>query len=209
MESRMKGLYFTGEFNPPTVAHIELANYVRKYLDYDKVVFVPSKSKYIQGLENNAITFPAEERYMMLRRISISRPWMDISDVEIHSEDQPQAYHFLRQMKERGYDLKLLIGSDCLKDLEHDFSFINEIFEEFGIVVMTRNHQDVKALIDKNEFLKRNEKAITIVQTPDRYQDISSSKVRELAHRMREEVRELRSILPDELEALEEFIYQK
>ena len=51
----MKGLFFGGAFNPPTVAHVELANYVRKYLDYDKVVFVPSKDKYIKNEENKEL----------------------------------------------------------------------------------------------------------------------------------------------------------
>ncbi|MBQ1383447.1 MAG: nicotinic acid mononucleotide adenylyltransferase, partial [Solobacterium sp.] len=37
----MKVLYFGGAFNPPTRAHIELADLVRQELGFDKVLFMP------------------------------------------------------------------------------------------------------------------------------------------------------------------------
>lgn len=205
----MKGLFFGGAFNPPTVAHVELANYVRKYLDYDKVVFVPSKDKYIKNEENKELIFTEGERYMMLRRISISRPWMDISDIEIRAEDQPRTYRSMCILRDRGYDLKLLIGSDWLNNLEHGWLYVKEICEEFGIVVMTRNNDDVKEMIEKSPFLKQFASYITIVQTPDRYRGVSSTKARTLLNQLREEVRELKGMLPDELEGLEEYVYEK
>ena len=42
-------LAFFGAFNPPTVAHIELARFAMERTGRDGVVFVPSKSVYIRG----------------------------------------------------------------------------------------------------------------------------------------------------------------
>ena len=205
----MRALFFGGAFNPPTLAHIELANSVRKYLDYDKVVFVPSKDKYITTDEKKELAFSEEERYKMLRVISVSRPWMDVSDIEINSIDQPRTYHSLCALREKGYELKLLIGSDWLMNLEDGWKYVKEICKEFGIVVMTRNNDDVVKMIENNEYLKSISEYLTVIQTPDTYQDISSTKARELLNRIQEDVKQLKDIVPEELEGLREYFYEE
>ena len=42
-------LAFFGAFNPPTVAHLELARFALEALGAEQVIFVPSKSMYIRG----------------------------------------------------------------------------------------------------------------------------------------------------------------
>ena len=42
-------LAFFGAFNPPTRAHLELAQFAMKKTGAEKVVFVPSKETYISG----------------------------------------------------------------------------------------------------------------------------------------------------------------
>ena len=43
-----KALAFFGAFNPPTLAHLDLARYAMEKTGRDTVVFVPSRSVYIR-----------------------------------------------------------------------------------------------------------------------------------------------------------------
>lgn len=201
----MKILVFGGAFNPPTIAHIEVANYVRRYLDYDKVIFIPSKDKFQVEGENKEVVFSQEERYRMLRHISIGRPWMEVSDIEITASEQPRTYHTLCQLKNHENELKLLIGSDWLPNLKTTWKYVDEICQEFGIVVMTRNHDDVEALLNNDVYLKERKQYFTIVQTPDLYQDVSSTKVRELLANIRRDITTLKGMIPEELEGLKDY----
>ena len=48
MNDVMKALAFFGAFNPPTVAHIQLAEFALRATGREKVIFVPSKAAYIK-----------------------------------------------------------------------------------------------------------------------------------------------------------------
>ena len=84
----MKVLFYGGAFNPVTKAHVELANYVRKKLCFDAVLFVPTKDKYIKHDEDTRITL-AKGLAMGLEfklgseilRTVVVREWKEISIV--------------------------------------------------------------------------------------------------------------------------------
>lgn len=176
----IQALVIGGAFNPPTIAHIELVNAVRKTIGYDLVVFVPSKQSYIKEDQKKDYAFSNQARLDMLQAISESREWMMVCDYEINLDHQPKTYETLCHLQKEGIQGKLLFGSDKLMELEHGWKYIPELCKKFGIVVMKRSGDDVYAMIENDAYLSSLKQYITVVDTPNMYQMVSSSDVRSL-----------------------------
>lgn len=192
-----KALFFGGAFNPMSLAHLYLADEVRKTLGYEYVIFVPSKSKYILQTEGKSFSYTEKERYEMLLAVSRHHPWMIVSDIEIAQKEQSRTYFTLKKLKEEGYDLKLLMGSDWLEGLESKWLYIDEILDEFGIVVIKRNHDDINAIMNKSEYLQQRKDRFLFLETKRDYQSLSSSKIRLLLQEGRLE--EAKNYVPIEI----------
>jgi len=173
-----KILVFGGAFNPPTKAHVLLANQARIKVDFDKVMFVPSKMTYIKDDQGKDYAYSDDDRYEMLSLLAREHDWLEVSDYELKCDKQPRTYQTLKYLKELGYECKLLFGSDKLMELESGWKNVEDICQEFGIVCMVRNFDDVDCIVSENEFLTKLKPYITFVHTSDEYQSVSSSKVR-------------------------------
>ncbi len=174
----MKVLFYGGAFNPVSKAHIELANYVRTSLQFDKVIFMPTKDQYIKHDEGKDFVIKDEKRKKLLDVVAKENDWMIVSDYELNLESQPRTYETLCFLRNEGYDLKLLIGSDWLLKLNSGWKYVDEIMHEFGVVLMTRNHDDIEQIIENDAYLKQYKDYITCITTPSSYQNISSTKIR-------------------------------
>ena len=192
-----KTLFFGGAFNPLTNAHLALADYARKQLGYDKVLFVPTKSHYILKTEQKTASFDEKDRLAMLEEVSENHPWMEVSSIEIDQQSQPRTYFTLKALREKDYDLKLLMGSDWLAGLETKWLYIDEILDEFGIVVMKRNGDDIEGILNSSDYLKARKDRLMILDTPSTYQAVSSSKVRALLEERRYD--DVKQLVPTEV----------
>lgn len=181
----MKALLFGGAFNPMTEAHLYLPDEVRKSFGYDKVIYMPSKSKYILETEKKGFSYSEEERLDMLEQVALYHSWMIVSDYEIRQKEQNRTYFTLKYLKEKGYEPTLLIGSDWLIGLEEKWMYIDEILAEFGIIVMKRNNDDIDAILNSTEFLKERKDKFKIAEVSNDYQSVSSSQIRKLIQRHR------------------------
>lgn len=208
----IEALAIGGAFNPPTKAHIELAEYAMRICHLDTVVFIPSKMSYVLHEQGKNFSFTDAERYDMLQKIAVNRDWMQVCPYELHSERQPCSYETLCCLREHGIHARLLFGSDKLLELEHGWKHVEELCKEFGIVCMTRSHDDIQDMIAKDAYLKKLAGYITCVAAPDIYQDISSTKVRALYTQMKENeggqdvLQQLQKFLPEELDGLKEWM---
>ena len=196
----MKVLFYGGAFNPVTKAHVELANYVRKKLRFDAVLFVPTKDKYIKHDEGKDFVFSGLKRKQLLDDVAKSNDWMIVSDYELNLEEQPRTYTTLCHFRDEGYELKLLIGSDWLPKLKTGWKFVEEISKEFGFVCMTRNHDDIEKMITEDDYLSTLKDYIICVNTPETFQNISSSKIRALYLDILDKEDEMKKMLPKEIE---------
>lgn len=202
----MRALMFGGAFNPPTRAHIDLAEYALKQTGRDCVIFVPSKMTYIRDEQNKDYSFSDEERLRMLKSIASKRSWMIVEDWELRRQSQPRTYETLCYLKEKGYECALLFGSDKLTELETGWKHIPEIAAEFGIVCMSRSEDDCRSIISSSAYLRKLESCITIVETPAEYRRISSTEARKIFLAAREEINRLCQVLPAELDGLKEYL---
>ena len=192
-----KTLAFFGAFNPPTRAHIDLAEYAMRSTGRDDVLFVPSKMEYIRYEQKKNYAFSDAARIDMLSRIAAKREWMRYTDIEMKQDQQPKTYRTLCMLRDRGENPTLLLGADKLTELETMWQFIPEIAEEFGIVIMGRSGVDCEAIIAGSPFLQSLH--ITLVRVPEAYRDISSTRARECLFHLTQLGKELQALLPPEL----------
>ena len=192
-------LAFFGAFNPPTSAHIALAEYAMKQTGASGVIFVPSQSVYIENEQKKDFSFSDEKRYGMLKEIAAGRSWMSVTDWELKQPSQPRSYETLCHLDAEGIHAALLMGSDKLPELEGGWLFVEEIAQRFGIVCMSRSGDDVAKLLSEDPYLKTLAPYIRIVDAPEQYQEVSSTKVRDLLYRLKELRGQLNGLLPEEL----------
>lgn len=87
---------FGGAFNPPTVAHVELAKQVLKGIEnVEKIIFVPVSTKY-----NKRGLAPDEDRYQMLKAICDEAEGLEVSSIELDSNRQLYTIETLEKMKQ-------------------------------------------------------------------------------------------------------------
>ena len=188
----IQALAFFGAFNPPTSAHIGLAEFALRETGRDQVVFVPSKSVYIRDEQGKDFAYSDERRLQMLRKAARSRPWMAVTDWEMRQPVQPRSYETLRRLRQEGIHASLLLGSDKLPELERGWKYVREIADEFGIVCLTRGADECRRMIAEDPYLKTLSSRITVLDTPEETKNVSSTQVRRL-------VRELSALAPAEI----------
>ena len=195
-------LAFFGAFNPPTLAHLELARFALKATGRESVVFVPSRSVYIRKNQGKDFAYPDGRRLAMLRAAAERRPWMHVTDWEITRGYQPRTYETLCHLRDEGLQAALLLGSDKLPELEHGWLHVREIAEQFGIVCLARGGDDCEQIIRENAFLRGLSQHILTLETPLETRQISSTLVRRLAAEGPQVEKELAKMVPAEILAL-------
>ncbi|MBO4885307.1 MAG: hypothetical protein J5602_08335 [Clostridia bacterium] len=194
-----RALAFFGAFNPPTVAHLGLAEMALKRTGREAVVFVPSQAAYIRDDQGKDFAYDDGRRLSMLRAAAESRPWMRVTDWEMLQSGQPRTYDTLCHLRDEGYQASLLLGSDKLPELERGWLHVPEIAREFGIVCLTRGGDACGRMIRENPFLASLSQYIAILETPEETWNVSSTAVRRRVARLREIEEELGGLVPREI----------
>ncbi len=146
-------LIFGGCFNPPQNSHLSLAEQlINEYEEIEKIIFVPVNSKYqkIDLIEN-------EHRYNMLKLICDKNEKFDVSRIEIDSDRPLYTIETLKSFQKLypENEISFIIGSDNLKEL-CTWNNSNELVKDFKIYVLERSYDDIKNIINSNDFLKNN-----------------------------------------------------
>ena len=200
---------FFGAFNPPTLAHIQLAQRAYEASGREGALFVPSKSAYIRNSQKKGFAFSDEERLKLLGDIASTRPWMRVTDWEMKQPDQPRTYRTLCHLRDEGYEPALLIGSDKLKEMDKSWLFVEEMAREFGIVCLHRGEDDLDAIIESSARLRPLKQHILLVDAPEGLRSISSSLVRSKLDEMRRLRQELSALVPEEIVNEIQYAYAK
>lgn len=190
-------LLFGGAFNPITIAHVQTARFAMDSLHLRKVIFMPSKSHYILQDEKKDFSFSESSRLEMLKEVAKDNPWMIVSSYELEQKEQSRTYFTLKYLKTQGYQARLLFGSDWLINLKTKWKYIDEIGTEFSFVVLKRNQDSLEDIFEKDPYLKARRKYFTFIDSPDTYQNISSSNVRSLLKEGR--IEEAKKDIPSEI----------
>ena len=197
-----KVLAFFGAFNPPTQAHLELADFAWRETGREGVSLVPARTDYIRNDQGKDAVYSNEEREEMLRRLAESRPWIRVCDWELHQAEQPRTYRTLCHLREEGYEPSLLMGSDKLRELSSGWKHVPEIAREFGIVCLARGKDSCREIIRDDPFLQEISDGILLLETPDDWKEISSTAVREILRQPGDPEGRFMELVPDEIREL-------
>lgn len=189
-------LAFCGAFNPPTRAHLGLADFAWRNTGREGVMFVPSRSDYIRNDQRKNGVLSGGKRLALLRKLAETRPWMLVTDQELCQPSQPRTYVTLCMLRDEGYSPTLLLGSDKLPELS-TWKYMPDLILEFGIVCLTRGADSCSRIIGEDPFLRDVKDRITVLETPDDWKSISSSAAREALREGRRD--DLTRLVPPEI----------
>ena len=190
---------FGGSFNPPTVAHIELAKQVLKNIkNLDKIIFVPVSTKY-----NKKGLAPDEDRFNMLKEICNKEDNLEVSRVELDSERQLFTIETLQIIKESNpnSDIYFIIGSDNLKELP-TWHNIEKILQEYKIVVLERDDDSISNIIRENKLLSCYKDSFITIKEINKINMSASNVRRNIA-----ENKSIKGMVPKQIEKMVKKIY--
>lgn len=166
----MKIGIFGGSFNPPHKMHKNIAKELIKQDYVDKVIFVPTGTKYEykNNLESNAT------RYMMLTLMIENEKDLSLSKYEL--QDRPvYTYetldHFKRKYPED--DIYFICGTDNLSYIDQ-WKIGDYILKNYKILVIKRTTDELEPLLEKYKNYQKN-----IIVTSIKEETLSSTYIRE------------------------------
>lgn len=138
---------FGGVFNPPTVAHYEVAKHLLSLSDITSLLFVPVGDQY-----EKAGLIPAFHRVKMLEIMISDLPHASVSKVEVEADRKLKTMETLEKLQTEyaGETLAFVIGADNLKDLTGWYNY-KQLITKFNMIIINRGELNVYQLI-KDHF---------------------------------------------------------
>ena len=173
----MKIGIFGGSFNPPHKMHRKIVNELLKQHYVDKVVFVPTGSKY--EYKHNLID---DDKRLAMLKIITDDSRMEVSDYEL-KDYEVHTIDTLAYFKDKypNDDIYFICGTDNLSYID---KWVNGygILNNYKIIVINREGDDINELLDKYNEYKDN---IIIASVP--LCNMSSTKIRDLIKRRKKD----------------------
>lgn len=202
----MIGLY-GGSFDPVHIGHLRIAEDVREYFGFEKIIFVPAYHSPLKP-ESRA---SAEDRIYMLQLCVKYNRYFSIDDIEIKRKGKSYTIDTIRMYREKGRFPFFILGTDAFLTLDR-WKKPEELIKMTSFIVLGRGKdrlEDVKLFI-KNRFpdlkllqdKKPVEEAGYVYFFDRRRIDISSTEIRR-------RVKDSRSIKYLVLPEVEEYIFYK
>lgn len=140
---------FCGSFNPPLFSHFSLAEQLlNNNKNIAKIIFIPVSNKY-----NKIGLISDEHRFNMLSLVCKNNPRFDVSDIEFNFPRQPYTFETLQSLQKKypEHEIRLIIGSDNLKELDTWYE-IEQLLNSFKVIVFARDEDNIEEIIN-NHFL--------------------------------------------------------
>lgn len=167
---------YGGSFNPPTIAHENIARDILKLDGITKLIYLPVGDSY-----KKKTLISAKQRYNMLKiileKLKNDGLDVDINRLEIDSEKRLYTLQSLRILKEKyKSDLAFIMGTDNIKQFSSWYN-PKELLEEFYFVVIEREDDNIISLIKEDSLLRDFQDRFIILRETF-YKDISSTYIR-------------------------------
>ena len=171
----MKLGFFGGSFNPPTLAHLEIAKEVLRNKKLDCFYFVPMGNSYSKKnlIDENL-------RLEMLNIICKNEEKIKASDIELNKKESINTYQAFELIKEKfkNDDIFFIMGADNFEKMSYWDNF-EKLIKNYKYIIVNRNNIDIEKIIKNNELLKENAKNFEVMNIKSKYNKISSTLVRE------------------------------
>lgn len=143
--------FFGGSFNPPTIAHIELANITIKEYKLDKLIFVPVGNQYKKiGLVDE------KYRYEMLKIVCEELKHVEVSDIELKIKEELKAIDIFNILKEKynHAELYYILGADNLEKMS-SWKDAEELIKNFKFIILERGNLCLENILKKDKLLQK------------------------------------------------------
>ena len=169
----MKIGIFGGSFNPPHKMHKKIAIELIKKHYVDKIIFVPTGSKY--KYKNNLLS--DKVRLEMLELMCRDNNNLEVSNYEL-KEHVVYTYETLNYFRNKYKDdeIYFICGTDNLSYIDK-WERGEDILSNNKLLVIKRNTDDINTLLKKYKDYKDN-----IIVTEIEENEISSTKIREMIY---------------------------
>ena len=152
LEKEKRTVLFGGSFNPPTIAHYEIIKYLS--LNYDEVLILPNGDNYSFA---GKVLDSFKHRVKMLE--IITKEFNNVKILELENQnDFKGTYHTLRLLNHPTF----VLGSDCIDKL-HLWKHFDELLRENNFIVFNRGNDDVRSLLNNNEYLNKSLEKFEII----------------------------------------------
>jgi len=170
-----------GSFNPPTIAHIQLARIAKDRVNADYVLLVPTKISYMQKWKKYQKGDIMNDEIRVKALKSLENDWLKVDLCELNGLVSGSSIETLEYVKERYHTQNVFfaIGTDKLEEIPR-WHKSKELLNNNKFLVVQRNHDSVDMLLLSNPFLALHKDAFICCDTKyDSLQEISSTRVRE------------------------------
>ncbi len=169
----MKIGIFGGSFNPPHKMHKKIALTLIEKRYVDKVIFVPTGSKY--KYKNNLLS--DKVRLDMLELMCCDSDSLKVSDYEL-KDYVVYTYDSLNYFKNKykDDDICFICGADNLSYIDK-WKSGEDILSNYKLLVIKRDSFDINSLLEKYKDYKDN-----IIVTDIKESKISSTKIRKMIY---------------------------
>ena len=163
---------FGGSFNPPTIAHYEIAKHILRQIDCDQFFFLPVGDQYPKkGL------IASSHRVTMLQLVCEQLERASVSTIEVEANHVLTSFETLTLLKENNptEEIAFVIGADNLEDLPN-WAQYEQLIRNFKLIVFRRDDIDVDGIIARQFNRYKNQ---FIVLDSFGKMDVSSTQYRE------------------------------
>jgi len=163
---------FGGSFNPPTIAHYQIAKYVKNQLFCKQFFFLPVGNQYPKKNLVDSV-----HRVKMLNLVCQHLDDTAVCQLETHCKQVLTTFETLTLLKKQypNEEIAFVLGADNLKQLKSWIQF-EKLITNFKLIVFKRNDLDVEEII-QTEFLKQKQQFIILESFGE--MNVSSSLYRE------------------------------
>lgn len=161
---------FGGSFNPPHKMHLRMAKELLNDDLLDKIIYVPTGSKYIY--KNNLVS--DQDRYNMLKIMIKNDERLEVSDFELQTRNI-YTYETLEYFKGIYLDdeIYFILGTDNLAYVDK-WKYGKELLENNNFIVIRRSTDDIEKILKKYIKYRKN-----IVVSEVSESNISSTLIRD------------------------------
>lgn len=175
MNKKITAIY-GGSFNPPTIAHENIARTILKLEEVSKVVFLPVGDSY-----KKEDLISSNHRYNMLSvlkdKLKKENLNIELNTLEIDASKRLYTLESLRILKDYyKTEIAFIMGTDNIKEFKTWYQPVS-LLEEFYFIVIERQEDNVSEIIQADSLL-RNYKNKFLIVKENFYKQVSSTYIR-------------------------------
>lgn len=133
---------YGGAFNPPTIAHYEIAKILKGLPGVSNLIILPVGMKYQKdSLINDDIRLDMVK--LLAKRVNAL-----VSDLELHNDKYYGTLHTLDELSKSFDDIYFVMGADNLLHLDKWINY-ETLLDKYKFIVFTRDDIDCEKVIDE------------------------------------------------------------